>query len=565
MLPQGIIMASNIFARLETLKKWQQEQQERLLRQQSQQTDFISSEKGRLKEALDLEIINTPLSSHRSLENHPNESPPSKTDARNLDEQVIATPDRDFNQILDEKLKIFEPEQMNKPDKGSKPKKPFLRKGTGLARYRLSENIKPLQRSTPKMKKKRISWANVFENSPEFNVSDDQSVGQLLFERELEKQLAIKKERLRKSIEEHSQERKQKETKARKEERTRNDPEQKVYEQQLEKLLSVTKLDSNMERIYEEELEKEMAQKYDQESRQCLSDYKKGTRQQELDIFKAQNHELETQNHELETIFKPNKKPPPWSQKVSRNEPQLETFDAQNQLEKELAIIQETNALKTNVEQRITEKQLEKDLVTSRDELKIFEFLEQKALSSSFCSTSSVIMKLINPATPQKETSSVNSSPIRNIESVPENNYKDSEVWTSADEESGSESSTVSESENSEASSVTPMFRNVGTNTEKFVEPTVNVNLLRHRLEELEKEIETFREENAKVQKMKNQVERERSKKEKELEEQRKQLEDDRKKIIKDKQMLHDKYVREVYFVNFELLEWKFRARLRII
>lgn len=325
------ITPNNIFSRLEVLKKWQEEQQERLLKQQTEQDSLTE----RLSNALDEKPIeDTPVSS------------------KCVDDVQLPEP-KDFNELLDEKLKMID----DTTETAAKPKRPFLRKGTGLVRFR-TDSPKPMQRSTPKQKPAELSkptWGNV----------------------------------LAKSVDEPS------------------------YEQQA----------------FEKQLEKDL-------------------------LFKADT--------------------------------------------------------------------------SQGDELRIFEFLEKKALSNSFCSTSSVVMRVLEMTSPKR------------IASIPPTSeYRDESAWSEDSESSStlSESSDVSES-------VQPIYNDVATNTDP-ASPPGNSDVLRSRLEELEKEIETFRQENAKIKRTKSSFDKEKNKLEAEIEEQRKRLDDEKKRLAREK-LLNEKYLREV-------------------
>lgn len=396
-------LSSNIFARLETLKKWQEEQQQRLVKQQSEQNEFLSNEQKRLNEALDNKIDETPVG--RPKEN--------LELVKSLDEEVICVK-KDFKALLIEKLDETNENEISKTNM-SKPKRPYLKKGTGLVRYRMTgQNFNPEVTSTShKNTRRKLESENGTKNSNNSNKVQT-TVNRNVQTNESQSNISIE------SVEIHG----------------------------------------------------------------------KATWRNVLQ---------QTPNH-------------------SSTEPSLEQRAFEKQLEKEL--------------------QIKKDL----EELRIFELLEQKALNSSFCSTSSVITKLLGSYSPTK----ISTVPEKNLDITekPENVFKDESTW----ETESQSSEIVSISTESETSIAELLCKDVFTNTEVPYPNTTppNTDMLRTRLEQLEKEIETFREENNKVTKIKNDLTKEKKKFQKEIEDEKKQLEEERKKIGKEKQLLHDKYIREV-------------------
>lgn len=320
---KNVIMAnlsSNIFARLETLRKWQEEQQERLLKQKSDQEDFLSFEQKRLNEALDCDkIVNsTPISKSNKLE------PILEVSTPCIDDKEII-PHKDFNELLNEKL--TEPENdIVKETNMSKPKKPFLKKGTGLARFRMSNNSLP--NSTLSNKKSNIKTTN--ENDNLFCVK---SGVQEIIQRASWAQVLQKTESPR---QEHSLE-------------------QSAFEQNLERALS---LKNNYEG-------------------NCSNSEK------------VKNIKIELQS---ERANNPNVKRTLLDDLDRENYAQQLKNELKNESKRDLFI---KDILENDKE---INKILGRDINTTNqdlDELRIFELLEEKALNSSFCSTSSVIHRLI--------------------------------------------------------------------------------------------------------------------------------------------------------------------------
>lgn len=107
---------SSLLARLGELKKWQEQQQERLLRQHNRRLEEIDRLPDQQPVHDDLEGISR----------------------LNYEEEKIATPHKDFEALLEEKLaKETSNEPIVKSDE-VKPKRPFLKKGSGLSRFRMS-------------------------------------------------------------------------------------------------------------------------------------------------------------------------------------------------------------------------------------------------------------------------------------------------------------------------------------------------------------------------------------------------------------------------------------------
>lgn len=112
-----LMSPSSLLARLDELKKWQQVQQERLMRQQ--QNHLEQTENNSESESIQTEGVSVLKSC---------ETTPAKT---KHEETNHFSPVNDFTSLLEEKL-----QEDIVPNSG-KPKRPFLRKGSGLSRYRM--------------------------------------------------------------------------------------------------------------------------------------------------------------------------------------------------------------------------------------------------------------------------------------------------------------------------------------------------------------------------------------------------------------------------------------------
>lgn len=113
----------SLLARLDQLKKWQEEQQERLVRQHN----------GRIREV-----------KSRNVECMEGVSKLGDTDKK------VLSPPKDFQVLLEETLKDDSAE--NGVNSSAKPKRPFLKKGSGLLRYGMKqgEQRKPYVKKTPR-------------------------------------------------------------------------------------------------------------------------------------------------------------------------------------------------------------------------------------------------------------------------------------------------------------------------------------------------------------------------------------------------------------------------------
>lgn len=104
---------SSLLARLGQLKKWQEQQQERLMRQHNK----------RLQETERLTQFDEDMEGISRLNN---------------DEEKIVPVPKDFHALLEEKLADENLHDNNANNSEVKPKRPFLKKGSGLSRFRMS-------------------------------------------------------------------------------------------------------------------------------------------------------------------------------------------------------------------------------------------------------------------------------------------------------------------------------------------------------------------------------------------------------------------------------------------
>lgn len=141
-----LMSPSSLLARLDELKKWQQVQQERLLRQQ--QNRLEQTQNSNVNEIEQIESI--------AVENC-TETIPEKT---HHEETNYLSTAKDFSSLVEEKL------QEETAPNGVKPKKPFLKKGSGLSRYRMVPGdprkafVKGKPQEIPVKVKKSISKSN---------------------------------------------------------------------------------------------------------------------------------------------------------------------------------------------------------------------------------------------------------------------------------------------------------------------------------------------------------------------------------------------------------------------
>ncbi|KAH0817913.1 hypothetical protein GEV33_004878 [Tenebrio molitor] len=125
---------ANILQRLNELKMWQESHEELL-----KKTKNLSNTSGNVTSASDYQTIEG-LSAFDSTLNDEN----SLENMKNWESQVIS-PGKSFDQLLEEKLA----QDPGPRTVAQKPKKPFLRKGAGLERFKLKPRQKPV-RSRPK-------------------------------------------------------------------------------------------------------------------------------------------------------------------------------------------------------------------------------------------------------------------------------------------------------------------------------------------------------------------------------------------------------------------------------
>ncbi|OAD62354.1 Centromere protein J [Eufriesea mexicana] len=115
-------LEASVVERLQKLRQWQLEQQERLLKQQQIQREMLTQKQ-------DNGIA--PLPPDKIVINH-----------ICIDDIPILSPKKDFHTLLEEKLKNSENEPSEKSIASSenKVKKPFLKKGEGLTRFKLNQH-----------------------------------------------------------------------------------------------------------------------------------------------------------------------------------------------------------------------------------------------------------------------------------------------------------------------------------------------------------------------------------------------------------------------------------------
>lgn len=133
----------SLFARIEALKKWQIEQQQKMLEQQTEQSNFLSHEHKRMYQALGLQDNRDNSNVDNSLKN----SPEKCQNNVDLDDIPIISPKKDFDALLQEQLRNIEVPVTNN---NNKQKCVFLKKGSGLSRFHMTE--KDLAHKKPKLK-----------------------------------------------------------------------------------------------------------------------------------------------------------------------------------------------------------------------------------------------------------------------------------------------------------------------------------------------------------------------------------------------------------------------------
>lgn len=120
---------SSLLARLSELKKWQEAQQQRLMRQHNQR----------------LQETEKTLPNYEDLE--------GVARLKNDVEETVLSPPKDFEALLEEKL-ADDGANENVGNGGVKPKRPFLKKGAGLSRFRMSleDRRRPFKRKVSELK-----------------------------------------------------------------------------------------------------------------------------------------------------------------------------------------------------------------------------------------------------------------------------------------------------------------------------------------------------------------------------------------------------------------------------
>ncbi|KYN22767.1 Centromere protein J [Trachymyrmex cornetzi] len=140
---------ASIAERLQKLKQWQIEQQEKLLKQQRMQREILSHEQDRIYKALEgIKPLSLNDVSNNCILIDDDIKSLSLNDVSNncvsIDDIPLSSSKKDFQTILEEKLRK-ESEIMSKAHTNTKikTKKPFLKKGQGLSRFKMSANLRP--------------------------------------------------------------------------------------------------------------------------------------------------------------------------------------------------------------------------------------------------------------------------------------------------------------------------------------------------------------------------------------------------------------------------------------
>lgn len=184
-------LSPNLLERLQELKLWQESHDELL-----KKTQTLINTSANITTASDYHTIEG-LSAFDSS---------SETSVKNLENHVIS-PTKSFNELLEEKL-AQDPGPQDAPPK---PKKPFLRKGTGLERFRMKPQIVPPIKKKPVKSPRNVtplrapdvsvqpkaSWCKIGDSDDHIRKINEianagQELGeQTLYEKALEKELRI--------------------------------------------------------------------------------------------------------------------------------------------------------------------------------------------------------------------------------------------------------------------------------------------------------------------------------------------------------------------------------------
>lgn len=147
-------LEASIVERLTKLQKWQMEQQQRLLKQQKAQRELLTLEQGRMYEALALSV--------NDLDNDNNDNTSTKeNDTHSLlgvnplsplpkDDGLIQSLNKDCETLVPTKLEENEGELPK-----TSIKRPFLKKGQGLARFRMQNSVKSISKAPSNIKENK--------------------------------------------------------------------------------------------------------------------------------------------------------------------------------------------------------------------------------------------------------------------------------------------------------------------------------------------------------------------------------------------------------------------------
>lgn len=476
---------TSLFARIEALKKWQVEQHQKMLEQQTEQSNFLSHEHKRMYQALGLQD-NRDCDVDNSLGSSRDYSPDNTRNSVDLDDIPIISPKKDFDTLLQEQLRNIEVPVINN---NNKPKRAFLKKGTGLSRFRMTEKDLAHKKPKPKVILPPKKICNVIKPLP-------------------------KPEKTSKKRESSPK---------------------------FKKPLNLTKVSTSKTR------EKNAETPNFSGSKKII---------QPKSLWKPAQNNQNNKHSDYEALLAE-------LMEVRQKDPSI--FDT--------PVINNSS----HEYQQLFEKEL-------LDELKIFEVLEQNASNSSFCSTSSLMTKVLQhpiKSTPQKipniaELQSIGSPETgknkrtvtfaeqervllnENKIETPAQSESDldslSDSYSSVTSDDIADMKTAPNTNTDSSCQSVKMYKDMSTNTDEPV--IINSDLLKTRLADLEEEIETFRSENARVTKLKDQYEinsrnldKRKRQLEKDFDEQKHslqfQLDEEKNKLSKDR-LIYDRYAREI-------------------
>ncbi|XP_069679858.1 centromere protein J [Periplaneta americana] len=369
------LYSGTIMQKIEELREWQRQQQEKLLHQQEEQRLLLNNEHQRMYQVFGLQnsddvceesvsskyiktcnssldlhdasnyedsTIGTTINEDRTTGDIPVAEGHKRADS--LDETPIASPRQDFHQLLQEKLEQYgnvdATDNVSKDTEG-KPKRKFLRKGEGLARFRMDPvNLQPPQQSNKKNAKKS-------EKSNQLPRSSNSIV--------------VRKPRIFRG----------------------------KHEVSASSTNGIKKSDTNTKKSIES-VRNETDCTF-QPSKSVRSQYPKSA-VPKLTLKKTQTSPSVTT----------------WAQILQQND-QDKIVQVQDSEDTQLRMNAMRNSpVRDSIELSFLEKLRDTDKRNKKEveDLKIFELLEQHAANSSFCSTSSLVARLME--------SSLNSTPVKN-------------------------------------------------------------------------------------------------------------------------------------------------------